>query len=165
MAPETSSGGLSEDEARRRMLQAVADAIEKEDYDFSTQIAAQQNFLLPFEVAEYMDVKRRHAEDPVEKRRWEEALTSYLDFLAGIEFPPEEAEAIDEIIKRLEFDNVVESETVAKEQDEGETEDDNEDDDDENWEEDSFGIDMSVEEVKKIRQMPVFQHAESLAKS
>jgi hypothetical protein len=149
---------------RQQMLEALTDGVENEDYDFSTQIATQQTTLRPFEIAEYMDVKRRHSDDPVESRRWEDALRNFLASLSEKEFPEDEVEVINRIIDNLEFEAITSNGDVAEEPKKPEDAGENEQKpDDENWDEDKFFIDVDDEEIARIRNFPVFREAEALA--
>src|SRR5258708_2264724 len=101
---------------------------ESEDYAFVTEIASSQDLLRPFEIVEFMDVKRCNSEDPVEERRWGDGLEHYLIFLDGQEFPQEEADAINTVIERFKFDRVVTNEELAQETEVGEIQGDEEPD-------------------------------------
>lgn len=162
---EPLGGGTSEEELRHQMLSALADAVENEDYDFTTEISSSQELLRPFEVAEYMDVKRRHSDDPVQSRRWGDALVAYLDTLEGQEFPEEEAEVINGIISNLEFEAITSnSETLDHDNDTDITEEEDPDSDkDDKWEDDRFTIYIDEEEMEIIRSLPVFKQAETKA--
>ena len=143
-------------ERRRNMIAAITVGIEGEDYAFVIEIASHQNLLRPFEIVEYMDVKRRSGENPTEKRRWEEGLGHYLAAIEEEEFPEKEEEAINAVVHRLEFERAIDTDEVA---DEPRVEDDDPrshyegDDEDIDWRNDHFrpvGVDMkTLGEVSK----------------
>ncbi|PJE65698.1 hypothetical protein COU91_00295 [Candidatus Saccharibacteria bacterium CG10_big_fil_rev_8_21_14_0_10_47_8] len=143
------------------MLDALTEAVDNEDIEFSTAIAMKQKSLRLFEVAEYMDVKRRHTEDPVESRRWEVALHAFLRSLEDVELTAEDAEIINGIIKNLEFEAIT-SDEGASDRDDKVGEETTEEDD--NWQQDKFGIALDTETIDKISNLPVFAPAERLAR-
>jgi hypothetical protein len=107
-----------------------------------------------------MDVMRRNVEDPVEQRRWKEALLKVLENLHGKEFPQDEADTIQVVIDRLKFDEIVSYEETAEEQSERTQGEVVEDD---SWDFDHFVIDIDEESLAKIRSLPIFKEAERLA--
>jgi hypothetical protein len=104
-----------DDLRRQQMIAAITEGVEAEDYAFVVEVAGGQDLLRPFEIVEYMDVKRRGSEDPVEQRRWGDGLGHYLTSLSGQEFPEDELEVINSVTERLNFDRVVSNEAVAEE--------------------------------------------------
>ena len=140
---------------RQEMIAAINSGIESEDYTFVVDIARSQDFLRPYEIVEYMDVKRRSSEDPVQQRRWEDGLNNYLTSLNDQEFPEEEVKIINTVIERLQFDRMVTNEEVA---DEPEVQRRDADPNDIDWENDYFqpaGIDS--EEIKRLSETPIGQ--------
>lgn len=153
--------GDNPEELRQAMLGTLTDAVNNEDYEFVYEVSDKQDFLRPFEIAEWMDVTRRSTEDPVESRRWGDALTGYLNKLAGREFPDDETEVLEGIGKRLEFDGIVGNKQVGEEPEGAEPFDEANDD----WEEDVFVIqDLEQETIEVISQSPIFRQAEKSAK-
>lgn len=142
-----------DDFKRQQMIAAITSGIEAEDYTFVVEVASTQDLLRPYEIVEYMDVKRRGSEDPVEQRRWEEGLDNYLTALDGQEFPEEEIDAINSVVERLQFDRVVSNEDIAEEPEVRSQETDTGDID---WENDFFqpaGID--AEEIERLSATPI----------
>lgn len=142
---------------RQHMINAITQGVYDEDYEFVVEIASHQDLLRPFEIVEYIDVKRRNAEDPVENRRWEDALGYYLDSIADSDFPEEEEEAIHAVVERLEFDRTVDNPDIADdpswEQEEPERSDSDADID---WRNDFFQHkDITQERLSKLAENPI----------
>lgn len=145
---------------RRLMLEAVESAINDEDYDFMNEVLHAQDLLRPFETMEYMSAKRGSLEDPVEQRRWKDALYSYSNSLDGQEFPPDEAESMKAVIDRVQFDEITQNEAVAEEPVVPDAE---KREDDEDWEQTKFSVCMDRESIDRIRGTQVFKSAEEYA--
>lgn len=97
--PEDIDGGAYR---RSDLIANIENGVESEDYDLVNQISGEQDILRPFEIVEYMDVKRRHSEDPVEQRRWEESLRNYLESISDQLFPDDEVEVLRSVAERLD---------------------------------------------------------------
>lgn len=150
-----------DDVKRQEMIAALTNGIESEDYAFVTEVAASQDLLRPFEIVEFMDVKRRNTEDPVEERRWGDGLEHYLISLDGHEFPQEEADAINSVIERFKFDRVVSNEEIAKEPEVRDVQRDEELD----WKHDYFEpLDINVDTLNRLGETPIGQSVVSDAK-
>jgi hypothetical protein len=145
----------SDDDIRRQeMIAAITSGVESEDYTFVVEVAGSQDLLRPFVIVEYMDVKRRGSEDPVEQRRWGDGLSHYLTSLSDQEFPEEEVEVINSVIERLDFDRVVSNETVAEEP----TIDGDSERGDADWRNDYFWpADVHADELEKLSRTPIGQ--------
>lgn len=141
---------------RQNMISALTHGIESEDYEFVNEVITSQDLLRPFEIVEFMDVKRRASEDPVEGRRWEDGLGHYLTAIEGQEFPAEEAEAINSVIEKLEFERVVGNEETADEPRIQRSEMD--EDADKNWGDDYFKpTDIDADELERLAGTPIGQ--------
>lgn len=141
----------------RQMIEALTEAVQNEDVDFVLAITSFQQLLRPFELVEYMDVVRRGSEDPVESRRWNDALYGYVGSLEGQEFPAEETDVIDTVMANLQFDSIVSSDETADESYDVLPEDEVSEDD--NWEKTTFSYTMEQEEYERIQQLPTFKKA------
>ncbi|MBA3757320.1 hypothetical protein H0X09_00410 [Candidatus Saccharibacteria bacterium] len=142
------------------MLHALANGITCSDYEYASEIAINQTYLRPIEIAEYMEVKGRYAEDPIQRRQWRDALGQYLKDLQGIELPNNEFEEIEELIHKLEPGEIIsKADVVADSNDTAEYQPDAE-----NWEHETFFVNLEKERILKLRQLPVFQAAEEHAK-
>jgi hypothetical protein len=166
MTGEANLGGPSDEVQRQELIQTVANAVLEEDYEFVVEVAGQQSLLRPFEMAEYMDVKRRTSEDPVEQRRWGDAARAYVGSVIGQEFPPEEVEAINAVIRNLNFDDIVANEETAAEPEleapeleapelsESEVE---------NWEATQFQVRLDLKTIQGVYTSTVYRQAEEAA--
>jgi hypothetical protein len=127
----------SDDDIRRqKMLAAIEEAVLNEDDKFFNEIVRGQTLLSPLNLSDYMNVKRKHCEDPVEERRWHDALVSYLKSLHGQEMSKEDADAINAIIQEIQFEDITSNEEEAEEPEvEGEKPDFE-------WDNDEFKIDL-----------------------
>ena len=70
-----------------------------EDTEFFDSIIENQAVLDRVDIAEYLNVKRQSAEDPVEQNRWEFGLDHYLHTLTGQEFSEEEVERLKSVVQ------------------------------------------------------------------
>jgi hypothetical protein len=133
-------------EQEQQMLNALEDSISIADYEFSTQLAHGQSFFDEVEMARYMEGGYIHADDPIEKIKWQDALRSYLNSLGGYDFDEDERLDLDEIKQNLH----AETEAVGEEPKN-------------DWETESFCIDLSYEEISEIRQTAACRAAEAYA--
>lgn len=144
----------------RQMIEALTEAIEAEDYGFMVEVAEGQDLLRPYEIVEYMDVKRRKAEDPLENRQWEYGLRHYLTTLRDTEFPLEEVEVINAAINNLEFDAIVSNPEIAEEKS---ARGDQDAESDLEWNNEQFQLIIDHEEYERIIRLPLFRQAADYA--
>lgn len=147
----------------RQMIQALTDAVQAEDMEFMLDVTSSQQLLRPFEIVEYMEIVRKGNEDPVENRRWTNAIYGYAKSLEGQEFPQEEVDAINTVLGHLQFDSIVANEETADEAHDV-TPEDYEEEDNENWENTTFSYNMDPEEYERIITLPTFVMAQDYAR-
>lgn len=159
-ASEPTPPSGNEELRHQQMLEVLTKAVFDSDLEFSTQIATRQTSWRPFEIAEYMNVKRRHAEDPTEIQRWGAALIEFLKQIEPSQFPPGEAESLNAIARSLPLQSIA----SGKELDDVDDKDDAELDfppDAENWEQDKFAIYLEKGTINRVRVLPIFKEARS----
>jgi hypothetical protein len=150
-------GGLSED-PRHELLDAVAASTLSEDYFAVVGIANSTNLFQAFEIVEFLDVKERHCQDPQEQGKWRGALTHYLGSLTHQEFPESEAAIITDVVRRLQFEAMLENDGLALTEEEldielSETEA-------YSWDADEFHVRLDPDVIERVRATPIFQTVE-----
>jgi hypothetical protein len=142
---------------QRQLADAISDSVMNEDFDFFNAIVQNQDLLTIVEIAEYLNVKRQKAEDPVERNRWEAGLDHHLQSLTGQEFSDDDVKTLTGIIQSMEFDAIINSDEVAEE-----TVVPTEHEDTNAWGVSEFEPQYTNEDLETMRKLPVFAQAEEL---
>lgn len=156
MSEITREGG--NDDLRHELLDAIVANALKENYVAVAGIAKSTELVRPFEVVEFLDVKERHCDNPEDQKKWRGALAHYLDSLTGQEFPTEEASTITDVVRRLQFEAMLENDGLALTEEEldielSETEA-------YNWDADEFHVRFDPDMIERVRATPIFQTVE-----
>lgn len=142
----------------QEMLAEMEKAVLEGDTDQFAAMVNEQAHIRPFELAEYIDVKRRRSPNEENRKLWRQSLDVYLGSLDGEAMPVLESDVIKGIIRDLEFEDIMSNKTVAADSFTVEKPSDIEQDPD-GWFTDHFTIELDASIVRNTESTEVFERA------
>lgn len=149
------------------IIDSLTAAIMAEDYEYFDAIVRNQNVVDDPSIAEYMQIKRRGTDDPVEADRWESGLSYFLEAIDGKLYSKDDLERLDAVVNNLEFDAIVTNTEVGEEPTVLGVRPFNPEEaiiDPAHWSQSVFLAEYSESDLEALRMLPVFNNAEKDAR-